>query len=77
MWLSLNGLKGSKATIYHDFPPAIIRSISCPVLQQCAKERDNLSFFLTYADNNAVTFFAKQGFTTEVTYSRDQVHHIF
>ena len=43
------------------------------VLQQFAKERDSLSYFLTYADNNAVTFFAKQGFTTEVTYSKDQV----
>jgi len=43
------------------------------MLQQFAKEKDNLSYFLTYADNNAVTFFAKQGFTTEVTYSKDQV----
>ena len=32
-----------------------------------------MTFFLTYADNNAVTFFAKQGFTTEVTRPREQV----
>lgn len=35
--------------------------------------KDMLDFFLTYADNNAVTFFAKQGFTTEVTSRREQV----
>ena len=42
-------------------------------MQQFARDRDKLDFFLTYADNNAVTFFAKQGFTTEVTSRRDRV----
>lgn len=41
-------------------------------IQELAKQHDKLTFFLTYADNNAVTFFAKQGFTTEVTRPREQ-----
>mmetsp|Transcript_12959 Transcript_12959/g.37611 ORF Transcript_12959/g.37611 Transcript_12959/m.37611 type:complete len:561 (-) Transcript_12959:1058-2740(-) len=32
-----------------------------------ARTRDRLTHFLTYADNNAVGYFAKQGFTKEVT----------
>ena len=43
------------------------------IVQQLARDRDKLDFFLTYADNNAVTFFAKQGFTTEVTNRRERV----
>lgn len=42
------------------------------LLQEHAKREDNLSYFLTYADNNAVTFFAKQGFTAEVTMEREK-----
>ena len=29
--------------------------------------------FLTYADNNAVGYFAKQGFTKEITFDRERV----
>ncbi|CAK0784458.1 hypothetical protein CVIRNUC_007662 [Coccomyxa viridis] len=35
-----------------------------------ARERDHLTHFLTYADNNAVGYFAKQGFTKEITLER-------
>ena len=38
-----------------------------------ARERDHLTHFLTYADNNAVGYFAKQGFTKEITLDRDRV----
>ena len=34
---------------------------------------DSLECFLTYADNNAVGYFAKQGFTKEITFSGDRV----
>ncbi|CAL5229703.1 g13075 [Coccomyxa viridis] len=37
-----------------------------------ARERDHLTHFLTYADNNAVGYFAKQGFTKEITLDRDR-----
>ncbi len=33
---------------------------------------DGLEFFLTYADNNAVGYFEKQGFTKEVTMDRER-----
>lgn len=41
--------------------------------QMFARERDHLTHFLTYADNNAVGYFAKQGFTKEITLDRDRV----
>ena len=41
--------------------------------QMYARERDHLTHFLTYADNNAVGYFAKQGFTKEITLDRDRV----
>lgn len=37
-----------------------------------ARTRDGLSHFLTYADNNAVGYFAKQGFTKEVSLPRER-----
>ena len=42
-------------------------------LQEFAKSKDSLTHFLTYADNNAVGYFSKQGFTTEVTLDRERV----
>ncbi len=33
---------------------------------------DGLEFFLTYADNNAVGYFEKQGFTKAVTMDRER-----
>ena len=42
-------------------------------LQTYARERDHLTHFLTYADNNAVGYFAKQGFTKEITLERKRV----
>ena len=44
----------------------------CP-LQEYARTNDQLTHFLTYADNNAVGYFAKQGFTKEITMPREQV----
>lgn len=35
-----------------------------------ARDRDGLTHFLTYADNNAVGYFLKQGFTKEIHLSR-------
>jgi histone acetyltransferase len=32
-----------------------------------------MTHFLTYADNNAVGYFAKQGFTKEITLEKDRV----
>ena len=34
---------------------------------------DNMECFLTYADNNAVGYFSKQGFTKEITFDRERV----
>ncbi len=34
---------------------------------------DKLQYFLTYADNNAVGYFSKQGFTTGITMPKEQV----
>ena len=42
-------------------------------LQTYARERDHLTHFLTYADNNAVGYFAKQGFTKEISLERERV----
>lgn len=35
-------------------------------LKQHARDEDGLTYFLTYADNNAVGYFIKQGFTKEI-----------
>lgn len=35
---------------------------------------DNMECFLTYADNNAVGYFAKQGFTKEISFDRERVN---
>jgi histone acetyltransferase len=40
--------------------------------QEAAKVHDGLEFFLTYADNNAVGYFEKQGFTKAVTMDRER-----
>ena len=42
-------------------------------LQEYAKTQDQLTHFLTYADNNAVGYFAKQGFTKEITLDKQWV----
>ena len=41
--------------------------------QEYARAHDRLTHFLTYADNNAVGYFAKQGFTKEITLDRERV----
>ena len=38
--------------------------------KEYARTRDNITHFLTFADNNAVPYFIKQGFTREITLSR-------
>ncbi|KAK4492498.1 hypothetical protein RD792_003307 [Penstemon davidsonii] len=43
-------------------------------LKQHARDVDGLTHFLTYADNNAVGYFAKQGFTKEIYLERDRWH---
>ena len=43
------------------------------VLQEYAKNQDQLTHFLTYADNNAVGYFSKQGFTKEITLDKERV----
>ena len=40
--------------------------------QEYAVTRDHLTHFLTYADNNAVGYFSKQGFTKEITLAKDR-----
>ena len=42
-------------------------------LQEYAKNQDQLTHFLTYADNNAVGYFSKQGFTKEITLDKEWV----
>jgi histone acetyltransferase len=37
-----------------------------------ARDNDALTHFLTYADNNAVGYFQKQGFTREITLPRER-----
>eukprot|EP00878_Enallax_costatus_P006283 GHUV01006587.1.p1 GENE.GHUV01006587.1~~GHUV01006587.1.p1 ORF type:complete len:451 (+),score=121.80 GHUV01006587.1:320-1672(+) len=37
-----------------------------------ARDKDNITHFLTYADNNAVGYFTKQGFTREITLPRER-----
>jgi len=41
-------------------------------LQEYACREDKLSHFLTYADNNAVGYFMKQGFTKEITLEKER-----
>ncbi|KAL8029096.1 hypothetical protein ABFX02_14G205900 [Erythranthe guttata] len=43
-------------------------------LKQHARDVDGLTHFLTYADNNAVGYFVKQGFTKEIYLERDRWH---
>lgn len=43
------------------------------VVQEYAKSQDQLTHFLTYADNNAVGYFSKQGFTKEITLDKEWV----
>ncbi|CAN6441148.1 unnamed protein product [Victoria cruziana] len=41
-------------------------------LKQHARDVDHLTHFLTYADNNAVGYFIKQGFTKEIGLDKDR-----
>ncbi|KAF9618646.1 hypothetical protein IFM89_002341 [Coptis chinensis] len=41
-------------------------------LKQHARDVDGLTYFLTYADNNAVKYFVKQGFTKEIDLEEDK-----
>ncbi|CAA6662848.1 unnamed protein product [Spirodela intermedia] len=41
-------------------------------LKQHARDVDGLTHFLTYADNNAVAYFIKQGFTKEITFDKER-----
>lgn len=41
-------------------------------LKQYARDADGLTHFLTYADNNAVGYFIKQGFTKEIHLEKDR-----
>lgn len=41
--------------------------------KEYARTRDRLLYFLTYADNNAVGYFQKQGFVKEISFDREKV----
>ena len=41
-------------------------------LKEYAKEHEKLTHFLTYADNNAIGYFQKQGFTREIFLEREK-----
>nr|GEU53906.1 histone acetyltransferase GCN5 isoform X2 [Tanacetum cinerariifolium] len=43
-------------------------------LKQHARDVDGLTHFLTYADNNAVGYFNKQGFTKDIFLEKDRWH---
>ncbi|KAL6502880.1 DeSI-like protein hag1 [Orobanche hederae] len=43
-------------------------------LKQHARDMDGLTHFLTYADNNAVGYFVKQGFTKEIYLEKERWH---
>ncbi|GFP81968.1 histone acetyltransferase gcn5 [Phtheirospermum japonicum] len=43
-------------------------------LKQHARDVDGLTHFLTYADNNAVGYFKKQGFTKEIYLEKERWH---
>lgn len=51
--------------------PPLSQTSSQP--QHYAREMDGLEAFLTYADNNAVGYFAKQQFTKTVTLEKEKV----
>lgn len=51
----------------------MLHTICTGGLQEYAKTQDHLTHFLTYADNNAVGYFAKQGFTKEITLDKEYV----
>jgi hypothetical protein len=42
-------------------------------MQVYARDHDRMFGFLTYADNNAVGYFTKQGFTKEITMPKERV----
>lgn len=42
--------------------------------KQYARDKDACEYFLTYADNNAVGYFSKQGFTKGITMPRERWH---
>eukprot|EP00983_Pelagomonas_calceolata_P104234 1159001-Pelagomonas_calceolata.AAC.15 len=50
------------------------RRIARPFAEYACTE-DKLSHFLTYADNNAVGYFMKQGFTKEITLEKERAGH--
>lgn len=39
-----------------------------------ARDRDDCQFFVTYADNNAVGYFSKQGFSKTISMDRERWH---
>lgn len=43
-------------------------------LKQHARDVDGLTHFLTYADNNAVGYFNKQGFTKDIFFDKERWH---
>jgi hypothetical protein len=55
----------------------LVAANKCVVAQEYAKTQDQLTHFLTYADNNAVGYFAKQGFTKEITLDKEWVSSPF
>ena len=72
---SLNRLKVLVATCRSNDPRLIL---GLPYhLQEYAKVHDRLACFLTYADNNAVGYFTKQGFSTKITLPSDRVNSSF
>ena len=50
-------------------PPSLPSSLNSP--GQAARDEDGLSHFLTYADNNAVGYFLKQGFARQIALPRE------
>lgn len=42
--------------------------------KQYARDHDSCQFFVTYADNNAVGYFSKQGFTKTISMDKDRWH---
>lgn len=58
----------SRPTHNHTAPGTSPRTIT----QHYAREMDGLEAFLTYADNNAVGYFAKQQFTKTVTLEKEK-----
>ena len=46
-------------------------------MQELARSKDGLEYFLTYADNAAVGYFEKQGFSTEVMQPKELVRLLY